>query len=457
MPGGETCSASDSSASDSLRGAEEKGPVVTEQNRVQKSTFPAAQEQEAGAAEPEKTTHNFWARLAGKGLKPEFGYTGELFSDISGGLRRASVYLDNFSLSLTLDLGKLARWKGAQLHFHGLSIQGRNPSDDVGDFQTVSNIAAVPATRLYEAWFEQRLFGGRLSFLAGIYDLNSEFEVIESASVFVNSSQAIEPSFAKSGRNGPSIFPFTTLGFRVKYQPDSRLYVQSVVLNGVAGDPNNPRGTHILLREGNGVLSATEVGHLYWATGHKVRETPGASRTFRRYAQPVYDGKMALGFWFYTAKFPSVLAGPPGSNPPPERRGDAGVYFLLARTVYRVSGQTARHLSVFARLGLANPKINRIGFSTIGGVAFTGIFRGRKDDVLGLGVSAAHNGNDYLKAEALAGRRAVRSEWSVELAYQAQITSWAAIHPDVQYIIHPGTAAGVRNALAVDLRLEISL
>ena len=72
--------------------------------------------------------------------------------------------------------------------------------------------------KLYEAWFEQTLFDDRLSFKAGLYDLNTEFDVVETAGLFINSSHGIGPDFSQSGVNGPSIFPTTSLGIRVKAQ-----------------------------------------------------------------------------------------------------------------------------------------------------------------------------------------------------------------------------------------------
>ena len=71
--------------------------------------------------------------------------------------------------------------------------------------------------------------------LVGLYDLNTEFDALESAGLFLNSSQGIGPEFAQSGLNGPSIFPTTTLGLRAKWAPGSRFYLESVVLNGLAG------------------------------------------------------------------------------------------------------------------------------------------------------------------------------------------------------------------------------
>jgi porin len=397
------------------------------------------------------------AKWAERGIDPAFDYTGEVFSNVSGGIRRKSVYLDNLSLTLSLDMHKLLGWKGATLFFYGLSIQGGNPSDNVGDAQGLSNIAAFPTSRLYEAWLQQDLLNNRLSLLAGLYDLNSEFAVIESAAVFLNPSQTIDPPFAFSGRNGPSVFPYTTVGIRAKYDPGHEFYIQSAVLNGVAGNPRHPSGTQVLFDKSNGILCATEAGYVFWTSNRPKPAKPGPRRrTFRKYEKPLYNGKVALGLWFYTAKFDPILRAPNSLNPP-QIGGNHGLYVLLARTVVREKSDPARDLSLYARFGFANSRINRFAAYTGGGIVFTGLIPGREQDVMGLGIVGAHNGN-YYRREQLRLRRQVKlTEWNIELSYRAQVSNWLVLHPSLQYVINVNTNPAIKNALSVAFRLEISL
>ncbi len=44
---------------------------------------------------------------------------------------------------------------------------------------------------------------------------------------------------------------------------------------------------------------------------------------------------------------------------------------------------------------------------------------------------------------------------NLELSYRAQLTDWLAVQPDIQYIINPGAVSGLRDALALGIRLEI--
>ncbi|MDQ3482646.1 MAG: carbohydrate porin, partial [Pseudomonadota bacterium] len=147
-------------------------------------------------------------------------YTAEVFRNTRGGLGRGTRYLDNFDMTLTVDGERALGWRGATLFAYGLYNNGEPFSDDlVGAVQGVSNIeTGVGAARLYEAWIEQRFASDRASVKLGLYDLNSEFDAIEAAALFLNPSHGIGPDFSQSGRNGPSIFPVTSLAIRGDYR-----------------------------------------------------------------------------------------------------------------------------------------------------------------------------------------------------------------------------------------------
>jgi len=174
-------------------------------------------------------------------------YTGEVMGNVSGGVRRGTRYLDNLDFVFETDMEKLVGWTGAQVHVYGLYNNGKSISDLAGDTQAVSNIeAGTQAFRLYEAWIDQKI-GDRLSVKAGLYDLNSEFDALDAAGLFVSSPHGIGTDFAQSGQNGPSIFPSTSLAARVQWAPAEGWVVRAAVLDGVPGDPDHPGRTAVKL------------------------------------------------------------------------------------------------------------------------------------------------------------------------------------------------------------------
>jgi len=142
------------------------------------------------------------------GIVLESSFTGEILSNLSGGRHRGTVSLGELDATATVNLDALCDQRGGTLFLYGLGTHGGSPSKLVGDAQGVSNIEAPDAVRLYEAWYEQLLLDARLSVLAGLYSLDSEFNVVRAAALFLNSSHGTGAPLALSGRNGPSIFPY---------------------------------------------------------------------------------------------------------------------------------------------------------------------------------------------------------------------------------------------------------
>ena len=94
------------------------------------------------------------ARLTQAGIDFFPVYTGEVFSDVSGGkYGPGTVYDQSVNLPLTLDLEKLAGWQAATVHANVFWFAGRSLSENhVGDLANISNISAKPALRLQELW-----------------------------------------------------------------------------------------------------------------------------------------------------------------------------------------------------------------------------------------------------------------------------------------------------------------
>jgi len=306
----------------------------------------------------------------------------------------------------------------------------------VGDVQGVSNLEAPATVRLEEAWLQQNLLDNRLSWLVGRYDLNTEFYRLQSGALFVNSSFGIGPEFAHSGVAGPSIFPNTAVGTRVDFKPSPNVVWRAAVLDGVPVDRPGD-GTRVFAA-GDGALLVGEVALLARPS------TAGVPRQRRfgigRGLMRSYAAKVALGAWYYTARFPDL-------SDTTQHRGSGGAYLIGDLTV--------RSLTAFAQLGLGDGRVNQIGGYLGGGFTLTAPFASRAQDALGLAVAAARNGSHYERAQTAAGGTAA-GETSVELTYLAQLGSWLTVQPDLQYVIHPGGTRATRNAVVPGLRVAVS-
>jgi len=371
------------------------------------------------------------------GATLEIVYTGEFWRNTNGGLNQESEYLDNTDIALTLDAEKLWGLDGGTAFFYILGNGGGDPTDHTGDAQGVSNIAAPDTFKLYEAWYEQRFDRqNEMALLFGLYDLNSEFDVMPSAGLFIHPSQGIGPDFSQAGVNAPSIFPTTSLGLRFKSSIGEQGYAMAAIWDGVPGDPDTPKGTHLKFDSGDGVLTVIEGGMVIESTVEDD-ERPNA--------------KLGAGTWRFSEEFDD-LSDTDGSSNPVKRSNNQGFYLLGEYAVTRESADPAQGLSVFARFGTANDDINQFAKYLGYGLVYTGPFAGRDEDQFGLAVATAINGDKYKQ---LAG--AEDKETAIELSYRAPITPWLAIQPDVQYIINPGTDPAVKNALIAGVRIEVTL
>lgn len=373
-------------------------------------------------------------------------YTGDVMANVAGGVRQDITYLDNLDLTVRADAEALIGWPGATLFAYGLGNQGGNPSTFIGDAQVANNIEAPTSWRLYEAWIQQVIGADRLSILAGLYDLNSEFDASTTGTLFINSSHGIGADFAQSGRNGPSIFPFTSLGVRLRTLLAGRLCLQAAVLDGVPGAPTDPTGTHIILDGDDGALVAAEVGLL--ATDGTATRT--RYRHIRRTLGLEYHGKISIGGWTYTSDFKTL-------SDPRTRHPSRGLYVLADGTLYRESEDANQGLAMYARIGWADEHVNRFVMYTGAGAVYTGLLTGRPLDQVGAAVAAAHNGTPYMNAVRRAGRPVESSEVNLEFTYAASLAPWFLLQGDVQYIINPNTDPARANALVLGLRTVVSL
>jgi porin len=391
-------------------------------------------------------------QLDNRGIKLGIRYDGEIFTNPSGGLRQGATYLGNLNLQLNLDPQRLFGWPGATVFLYGLGIHGGQPSSFVGDAQGVSNIEAPAKWTLEEAWIQQNLFDNRFSVLAGRYDLNSEFYRLQSAGLFLNSSFGIGPEFSQSGREGPSIFPNTSVGARFAIKPIKEIVFRMAVLDGVPVDRLN--GTKDIFAKNDGVLVVAEGAYLRRPSSSEFTPRTRQFRIGRNSVRP-YTGKVALGAWYYSAAFDDLTKVRPDGSAV-RRHGSRGLYALADQTVYQDANYPERRMTLFGQFGIGDPRVNRFAYYTGGGLTVSALIAGRKQDEIGFAIAGAHNGTQFMEAQRNQGMRVRRSETAFELTYLAQFGSHLAVQPDIQFVINPGTDPRIKNAVAFILQFELA-
>lgn len=374
-------------------------------------------------------------------------YTSELWGNVRGGLERGVRFMDNVDLTAELDLDETLGWRGGTLFLYGLGNQGGSISELAGDYQGISNIEAETSWRLFEAWVEKVIPGTGISLLGGLYDVNSEFNMLPSAQLFINSSHGIGAAMGTSGRAGPSIFPLTSLGARLKLKLVPGLYLQAAAVDGVPSNPGSTGGTKIYLREDDGLLVTGEITFLTGETGEDRRASP----MLRRNAGPEAPARIAVGGWHYTRQSRSFAeVGEEGRQ--------RGLYAIAEARLSGEGGRPGDGLFLFGRMELANAEFTPVTGYFGGGLVYGGLFREGGKDRAGLAVAHAIRSPDYQVAFLDDGRStAAEAETNLELTYLAVLNSHLRMQFNSQYIINPGWLHPVGDAWVNGLRVIAEL
>lgn len=389
-----------------------------------------------GSEEESKTLGGKWfglrPKLSDMGVDLAAIYKFEVNRTFRGN-KKETATLSNIDLRLSLDLEKLASLKGATMFFYGLGNHGKNPTEYVGDAQATSNIETrANGFRLYEAWFQQLFYKDQASVLIGLHDLNSEFYVTESSTLFLNSTFGVGKELSQTGANGPSIFPVTSPAIRFRVEPSKSAYLQAAAFNAQAGDSNYPSETKIKWNPGKGVLFIAEAAYL---RGRDEEE--GASH-----------GKYAVGAWSYTRTFDHLRETVPGTTTPLQSNS-SGAYVLLEQEI-------ASPLTAFLRYGIASTKTNQYGSSLGAGLVYVGLIPKRPKDRLGFGIARASAGGEHLQNQLGLGNHLAKTETAYEFSYRVEVRPGIAIQPDFQIVSNPSLDPVKPSAKVGAIRFELS-
>lgn len=174
--------------------------------------------------------------------------------------------------------------------------------------------------------------------------------------------------------------------------------MRAAVLDGVPVD--RPGGGIHLFAPGDGALVVGEVAVLARPDtaaaprGRRFQVGRGLARTYSR--------KVAIGAWYYTARFPDLVDTLP-SGAPVEHSGSGGAYLVADQAVWTARSGIPGPLTVFVQLGLGDGRVNQVGSYVGAGLTLAGPVHRRAKDVVGLGVAAARNGSHFVGAQAALG------------------------------------------------------
>jgi porin len=393
-----------------------------------------------------------------RGISLEAGFKMDSLTN-RGGARNGGQVSSHLDLKMRADLDKLLDWEHGVAYLNVLNNAGTGVNArNVGSIMGATNIEVpVAATRVFHAWVQKGFVDNRVSILAGIYPIDSEFFAMESAATLLNPSFGTTADLALT--TTPSIFNSAAFGVRTKWQSEnSETYAMAALMDGIPNDPSRPKATAIRFAKGDGAFVIGEFGWTPLESGHtfepvdpsNVRPTP------KMLAHEKYGGlsKYAIGFWRYGNHVRDQLD--VDANNTPLQRRSQGAYVLAERTLFSLGGDTGRDVTAFGRYSVSAGHSTSFDAVWNLGVRVRGPIASRPDDSLAIGLTRGHLGNKWRTVQANAGTPAATSEDAVEITWRAALSPWLAIQPNYQQIRHPGGLAAARTANVVGVRAEVT-
>jgi porin len=380
-------------------------------------------------------TNGFWGlndQLTLSGIEVGLGLTTAYQANVKGGTStndHRGRHLGKYDLGMSVDMEKLLGIEGGSLFVHGW---GGWPNEEGIDTHSVGSAWGINALSvsnrtmdIVECFYETPLFSENLTIAIGKLDFTGIFDVSKYADdeccQFLNASLVDDPTIP---------FPEQGLGFVLNLAITDSWYIMAGVVDAQAD--GRETGFRTAFHNEDYFFYALETG-ITPQLNCDEGAMPGAYR---------------VGMWMDgqdKARFSNQK----------NSRDDIGLYLSCDQLLTRENSdpEDTQGLGVFGRFGYADSNLNEFeNFWSIG-LQYQGLIAGRDHDVLS-GAFAQGMFSDYAGANEGNGYTE-NDESLLEVYYNAQVTPWFHISPNIQYIAGPGGDKTNKDAVVFGLRTQM--
>ena len=357
-------------------------------------------------------------------------YTSQVWGNVAGGNRSGATYTGLLQFGTEIDFEKLAGWRGLTFNTEWIWICGGNATTELtGGLFPASGIEGPNGLRALDLWLQQKFFDDALTLRAGMFNADRDFTVSDVNALFLNSAFGW-PILYNGDLGGPPAYPFAAPGLYTAIEPGGGWKFQAAAMQGSVWPPNdNPAGFHWQFDRMNGILFLGET-HYAW----KKSTLPGIAK---------------LGVLLETG-YPDRV-GADG-----ESWGGSFFYGIIDQWLWREPGSTPdapQGIAWSTRAGFTGtPDRSLIGALINTGFTWGGFLPKRDDDAAGIALAWTRLAPGQTSGLEGAGRG---NEFVIEATYQAQITPFFSIQPDLQLLVQPGGNPALPNALILGLSANI--
>lgn len=368
--------------------------------------------------------------LEKKGVSFTTTYTSQVWGNVTGGNRTGATYTGLLQFGSEIDFEKLVGWHGLTFNTTWVWICSGNATTDLtGALFPASGIEGPNGLRALDLWLQQIFFDDVLTLRAGMFNADRDFTISGVGALFQNSAFGW-PILYNGSLGGPPAYPFAAPGLFTAIEPGGGWKFQAAAMQGTVWPPNdNTAGFYWRFDRMNGILFLGE-SHYAWDKS----PLPGIAK---------------LGVMLETGH-------PDYVESDGEAWGGSFFYGIIDQWLWRETGTTDENLqgiAGFTRAGFTGtPDRNPLGALFNAGLTWTGLLPGRDQDAAGLAFVWARLTPGQTSGLEGAGRG---NEFVIETTYQAQITPFISVQPDLQLLVQPGGNPAIPDALILGLSANI--
>lgn len=371
--------------------------------------------------------------LAAEGISFSGSFDSYFFGNPIGGESHAFAYTQSLYFQLEADLEKIAGWKGGSLVWSWSDNAGSDLSQTLGnEFQIVG--AYGPNTFYFDLLYlqqEVKTGTGTLTARAGQLTALNDFLVTEMCNYYVN--EAFQADVLRGIDILATYEPEASWGGFVKYE-EPAWYVQSGVfqVSERIGD-NSTHGLDYSIQPDDGLIMFLEgCWRPQWSSG-----------------KGAYPAHYKVGAFLSTWNYPRYAGGTATSI--------AGFYALAEQLAWREKERADEGLYAWSSM-IYSPQaqVAQIPWFVSGGLQYVGLLPGRDNDRAVFGAAYGAFSMDQAAAQKDAGIPPQYYEIALEASYWIAVNEWMTVTPDVQFIVNPGGAYTIPDALVVGVAVGLS-
>ena len=404
-------------------------------------------------------------KLAKHGLDVSLTYTADLAGNPVGGKSAAFTYCDNFTLDMEFQSEPLLGYKGGTLSIIALDRNGNNLSSrNIGNQFTVQQVYGGTGVIFYGLAYNQRFCDDKLSFKFGRMAAGDDFASSPLYWLYMNNGIDGNPQ-ALPVNGSFSTYPWSVWGARLRalVTPENEAMLGLYQVTPQVSQ-SYMHGFNWNINPGDGLML---IGQYGWAPeffkpspkavsdGKSVAAANGSDG--KSLSTPATDavghglpGHYWMGGYYSTWTYPQ-FGSSQGQN------GAYGLYWHFDQMLYRLDPFKDTGLTAWSAFVLC-PQQNtaKVPFQYNGGLVYTGLLPFRPHDVSIFGVAYGNFSSNYAQASEATLGGYPSYELVYEWGYRINLTKFAYVQPDAQWVVNPGGSGTIPNALVLGAQVGVT-